>query len=752
MQKLIGRIGIVIFTILLLGCKFQGGTKMEPVDYVNPFMGGISHLLKPTYPTVHLPNSLLRVYPERNDVTDDVIPGLPVLLTSHRGAFAFGLSPFQGSADALRPVMHYSYDLERYTPYSWSVFLDEADIQVNLAVSHQSALYHFDFQKEGESNVVINTRNGALRFEGGAVQGHQELANNTRVFIYLVPDVSPVSVSAVDAGQITPGKVVNSGRNAALALHFDAQSVHLKYGVSFISEEQAAKNLMREITGFDREALEAQGRRIWNDALGKIAVEGGRVQDRTVFYTSLYRTYERPVNISEDGQYFSAFDGQVHNDEGIPHYTDDWIWDTYRATHPLKLITDPELEEHIIHSYLRMADQMEHFWMPTFPEVTGDGRKMNSNHGVAMVLDAWTKGVRGFDLEQAYLAAKLAITEKTLAPWSGMPAGELDDFYKEHGYIPALNEGEPETIPEVHGFERRQPVAVTLGTVYDEWCLGRIAEILGKSDEAAHFLERSWNYRILFHPETHFFHPKDSRGEWIMPFDYIYSGGQGARQFYSENNAWIYRWDVPHNVGDLVGLMGGAEAFAGELDRMYRTPMGRQKFTFYAQLPDHTGNVGMFSMANEPSLHIPYLYNYAQQPWKSQKRIRTLLDQWFRNDLMGVPGDEDGGGMSAFVVFSQLGFYPVTPGLPIYNIGSPVFERSKIEVAPGRYFEVVAHNAAPDHKYIQSATLNGVPWNQPWFSHTDLTDGGKLELAMGAKPNRLWGSAAESAPPSFQYP
>ncbi len=736
----------------MAGCQLQPTSQTEPVDYVNPFMGGISHLLKPTYPTVHLPNSMLRVYPERNDITDDVIPGLPVLLTSHRGAFAFALSPYQGSKEDLRPVLNYSYDLEKYTPYSWSVFLDEALIEVDLAVSHQSALYQFEFQKEGETHLVIQTRNGAIRFEDGAVKGYQDLANNTRVYLYLVPNTSPVSVSAVDADHLTSDQAENSGRNAAIALHFDTNQLRVKYGVSFISEEQASRNLKREIEEFDRHALETEGRRIWNETLGKIAVEGGSAADRAVFYTSLYRTCERPVSISEDGRYFSAFDGQVHDDEGIPNYTDDWIWDTYRATHPLKLITDPLLEEHIIHSYLRMASQMEHFWMPTFPEVTGDGRKMNSNHGVAMVLDAWTKGVQGFDLEKAYLAAKLAITEKTLAPWSGMPAGELDDFYKLHGYIPALHEGEPETIREVHGFERRQPVAVTLGTVYDEWCLGRIAEILGKQEEAAYFLERSWNYRKLFHPETHFFHPKDSRGEWIMPFDYIYSGGQGARQFYSENNAWIYRWDVPHNVGDLVGLMGGSEAFANELDRMFRTPMGRQKFTFYAQLPDHTGNVGMFSMANEPSLHIPYLYNYAQQPWKTQKRIRTLLEQWFRNDLMGVPGDEDGGGMSAFVVFSQLGFYPVTPGLPVYNIGSPVFARSKTEVAPGRYFEVVAHNAHPNHKYIQSARLNGVEWNKPWFSHSDLIKGGKLELVMGAKPNRMWGSAAESAPPSYRYP
>jgi predicted alpha-1,2-mannosidase len=187
------------------------------------------------------------------------------------------------------------------------------------------------------------------------------------------------------------------------------------------------------------------------------------------------------------------------------------------------------------------------------------------------------------------------------------------------------------------------------------------------------FLKRSYNYRNLFNAETAFFHPKDTAGNFIKPFDYRFSGGLGAREYYDENNGWTYRWDVQHNVSDLVRLMGGTERFAANLDATFREPLGKSKFNFYASLPDQTGNVGQFTMANEPSLHIPYLYNYAGQPWKTQKRIRQLLKCWFRDDLMGVPGDEDGGGMSAFVVFSSMGFYPVTPGSQSYNIGSPLF-------------------------------------------------------------------------------
>ena len=378
--------------------------------------------------------------------------------------------------------------------------------------------------------------------------------------------------------------------------------------------------------------------------------------------------------------------------------------------------------------------------------MTGDSRRMNSNHAVATVIDAWRKGVRGFDLEKAYEAARKGIEEKTLIPWSAAPSGWLDEFYKEHGYIPALKPGEKETVADVSPWEKRQPVAVTLGTAYDEWCLSQIAAELGKKEDAEYFLARSYNYRNLFNPETRFFHPKDKDGKFIEGVDYRYSGGLGARDYYDENNGYIYRWDVQHNIGDLVSLIGGNEVFTAALDSMFDTPLGMSKWQFYSFLPDHTGNVGMFSMANEPSLHIPYLYNYAGQPWKTQKRIRVLLDQWFRNDLMGVPGDEDGGGMSAFVVFSMMGFYPVTPGSPTYNIGSPVFSDVKIDLGDGNVFEIVADGATHDNKYVQSVTLNGEELSGPWFDHSRITAGGVLSLKMGPKANKKWGIG--NPPPS----
>ena len=742
----------VICAGLLLSCTTGKLTTMEktPVDYVNPYMGNISHLLVPTYPTIHLPNSMLRVYPERADYTGDKLNGLPLIVTSHRGSSAFNLSPFQGTQECISHVIRYNYDNEELTPYSYRVELDD-NIIASYALSHQSAIYQIEYTEPDFPNyLVFNSCNGALKVEENAVSGYQLLENNTRVYLYLETKQMPEQVGIWAQNCIIEGKKEAEGNNACVILSYGtgAQTLHLRYGVSFISEEQAKENLRRELKDYDVTALATKGRDIWNKELEKITVNGTSDDDKTVFYTSLYRCFERPVCISEGGRYYSAFDGKVHEDDGTPFYTDDWIWDTYRATHPLRVLIDDKIEVDVINSYIRMAEQMGDMWMPTFPEITGDSRRMNSNHAVATVIDGYIKGLRGFDLEKAYLACKKGIEEKTLIPWSGAPAGWLDDFYKKNGYIPALYPGEKETVANVNEYEKRQPIAVTLGTAYDQWCLSLIAAELGLEDEAAHYAKCGYNYRNVYNAETAFFHPKDKDGKFIEPFDYRYSGGMGARDYYGENNGWVYRWDVPHNVADLIGLMGGPDQFIRNLDQTFDEPLGKSKFEFYAQIPDHTGNVGQFSMANEPSLHIPYLYNYAGQPWKTQKRIRTLLHQWFRNDLMGLPGDEDGGGMSAFVVFSALGFYPVTPGMPAYNIGSPLFPYAKMTLSNGKVFEVEAQHCSARNKYIQSATLNGKEWNKPWFSHSDIENGGKLVLVMGDRANKQWAASLDNVPPS----
>lgn len=735
---------------MLSGCnggQSQSSNK-EPVDYVNPYIGNISHLLVPTFPTIQLPNSMLRVYPERADYTTELLNGLPLIVTNHRERSAFNLSPYQGTE--LRPIITYNYDNEHLTPYSYEVDLDDNRMKAEYALSHQSALYRITFEADKPAYIIVNSRNGSIHVGENFISGHQQLSDNTNVYVYIEPQEKPVSTGILNDGVIEASKDNAEGINACAAWRFadGTTTVNLRYGISFISEEQAEKNMRNELKDYNIKNLAKAGRQLWNETLGRIKVEGGTEDDKAVLYSSFYRTFERPICMSEaGGRYFSAFDGKVHDDNGTPFYNDDWIWDTYRAAHPLRTLIDQKKEEDIIASFLLMAEQMGTMWMPTFPEVTGDSRRMNSNHAVATIADALAKGLK-LDTAKAYEACRKGIEEKTLAPWSRAAAGWLDEFYRKNGYIPALRPDEKETDPNVHPFEKRQPVAVTLGTSYDQWCLSRIADALGKKDEAEYYLQCSYNYRNLFNQETGFFHPKDKEGNWITPFDYRYSGGMGAREYYGENNGWVYRWDVPHNVADLISLMGGKEQFVANLDQTFIEPLGRSKYAFYAQLPDHTGNVGQFSMANEPSLHIPYLYNYAGQPWKTQKRIRQMLKTWFRNDLMGIPGDEDGGGMTSFIVFSSLGFYPVTPGMPVYNIGSPLFTNAKITLSNGSVFEIKASNASEENKYIQSAILNGQKWEKAWFSHNDIKNGGKLILVMGNKPNKAWGNDANAVPPS----
>ncbi|MDD4637092.1 MAG: GH92 family glycosyl hydrolase [Bacteroidales bacterium] len=724
----------------------------SPVDYVNPYMGNISHLLVPTYPTVHLPNSIVRIYPERNDFTSDQVRGLPLVVTSHRGSSAFYLSPVAATTEPLTPVKSYSYDNEKITPYRYSVYLDEGHVHVDFAPSAQSAVYELTFDKESGNQLVVQTRNGKLESNGKGVSGYQVIDGDTKVYMYLEAEQTPVNTGALRNGKIEITSTSVEGENCAMVLGFYSKQVRLRYGISYISCEQAKLNLRREINTYSVNEIAQKGRDRWNEVLGKITVEGGDENDKVVFYTSLYRVYERMVNISEDGRYYSATDGKIHEDEGIPYFVDDWIWDTYRAAHPLRVLIDSEMEQAMITSYIRMAQHAPDGWMPTFPEIMGDTYRMNGNHAVAVVWDAYCKGLRGFDLQAAYKACKAAVMEKSLLPWTKTPATKLDAFYKEKGYFPALKPGEKESVKEVSGWEKRQPVAVTLGTCFDDYCLSQIAKELKNENDYHYFLKRSYNYRNLFNPETSFFHPKDADGRFIMPFDYRYSGGIGARDYYDENNGWLYRWDVQHNPADLIRLMGSPEKFVKNLDQTFREPLGKSKYDFFSQLPDHTGNVGQFSMANEPALHVPYLYIYAGQPWKTQKRIRQLLEQWFRNDLMGVPGDEDGGGMSAFVVFSSMGFYPVNPGSPNYVIGSPLFKKMKMKLSNGSVFEIEAKNCSANAKYIQSAILNGIVWNKAWFTHEDIIKGGKLVLVMGEKANENWASSMDNVPPSAELP
>lgn len=727
----------LILCLLLISCSQEKG---DPVSYVNPLIGNISHLLVPTYPTVHLPNSMLRFTPNRENFTSNQMQGLPLNLVSHRSGKVFNMSPFSGDpGDAIRKL-NFTYDDETVTPYSYSVVFDEEDVSVRFAPSEKSGFFTFKPGNKGEHGIILRTTgSGELASEKNTISGY-DTYDGIKTWLYLEFESEPGGVKAFEGGELSDRTSV-SGRRAGLLISFGNEGqdeLRIRYGISYISAEQARKNLIHDIPGWDFNLTLTEARKRWNDVLSTIVIEGGTEDQKTVFYTSLYRCFERMIDITEDGKYYSVWDNKVEDANDTSFYTDDWVWDTHLALHPLQVILNPGREDEKIASYIRMARQSG--WMPTFPTVTGDNHAMNGNHSVAVILDAWNKGIRNFDLEEAYDHLKNTILNETRLPWVKDSATWLDRFYDEKGYYPALQKGEQETCLKVHQFEKRQAVAITLASSYDDWCMAQIAHELGKEADYEFFMKRSLNYRNLFKKDTGFYHPKDSSGNWIEPFDYRFDGGMGARDYYDENNGWTYIWQPYHAFDDLMEMMGGKEKFDNKLDQLFSEGLGKSKWQYYSTLPDATGNVGQFVMGNEPSMHIAYLYNLAGKPWKTQKRVRMLMDAWFRNDLMGIPGDEDGGGLSAFYVFSAMGFYPITPGIPEYQIGSPLFNKIKVHLDNGKTFSVVAKNNSRENKYIQSARLNGKELTSPVISHSDIVNGGTLVLEMGGRPGSNWGS------------
>ena len=774
----------LLFFLISCGLNRSPLTNLEAVD---PTIGNVGILLQPTRPAVQLPNQMVRFFPIRTDYIDDQISYFPLTISSHRNKELFGVMPYSGepTASTWSTRQTYDHDLEITRPYYYSTFFVDSNIRTEFTPGAKSGYFRFSFPGKGEKFLALRVVNGGSwamgRRKTGRLgdlgtgrlgdketgrlgdlgtgtsgRGDEEKGKNTifagveefqgmKAFVY--GEVNQAGQAGkLDISQFDPRRNETSTKPGAW-IRFGADSpamIELKYAISFISPEQAKANLAAEIPGWDFEALKNDAEQKWSKVLGQIQVKGGTERQRRTFYTSLYRQYERMININEHGNYYSAYDHQVHATTR-DFFVDDWMWDTFLAMHPLRSILHPQLEGDMLQSYVTMYEQSG--WVPQFPLLYKDDPAMNGFHSTISLLDGYRRGIRNFDVPKAYEGMLKNATQATMLPWRNGTRCILDTFYREKGFYPALWPGQTETVKAVHGFEKRQSVAITLGHSYDDWALSEMAGELKKPEEAAYYRRQSLNYRNLYRPDKKLMWPKDSAGNWIN-IDPKFDGGPGGRDYYDENNAYTYAWQAQHDLHGLIGLMGGREAFTANLDQLFREPLDHSKYAFYAKFPDATGNVGQYSMGNEPSFFIPYLYNYSGEPWKTQKRIRFLLDVWFKDNIFGIPGDEDGGGMTAFVVFSSMGFYPVTPGLPIYNIGSPLFEEVKISLENGNTFTIKAPGCSVKNKYIQSARLNGQPLNKPWFTHEELMGGAVLELTMGAYPNKEWGARVADAPPS----
>lgn len=657
--------------------------------------------------------------------------------------FAAGISGFQiGPVEIMadrqesgkRFFSAFDHALETAAPHCYKVLLEDSDIVLECTPGSFCGCFRFEIPAQSTPAVrlKVNGEAAAVSANQRSVSGKGIVGksdDSEGIFAYFYAEFSE-DFASVDMSEETEK---SQTAECLFTTSNAAKRIDLKVAVSYISEEMAYKNFQSEeqIT-FEKCAEESEN--IWNGLLGKIEVEGEDSKKRS-FYTALCRSFLRMVDITEsDGRYYSAFDRQVHVCGGRHFYTIDNMWDTYRSMHPLQLLLEPSRQGEMVDSYIRMYEQGG--VLPQFPGIEGEQPVMLGNHTAAMALDTYAKGVRNFELSGIYEAAKYNALHETMLPWVNGQNCELDEFYHKNGYYPALQEGEEETVQEVHQRERRQAVTVTLEHSYDDWCIAQMAGELGYKEDYRFFMERSRNYTNLYNAQTGFMSPKSADGKWVENFNPKFGGGAGGRDYFAECNALIFSFHVQHDINHLIELAGGERQFEEKLDNLFADVFCGHKFSFLSQFPDSTGLVGQFCMGNEPAFHIPYLYNYVNAPWKTQKILRQIMDVWFQDTPTGLCGDEDNGAMSSWYVFSAMGFYPVCPGKNRYDMGTPLFSNIKIHLENGRQLEIIAENVSAVNKYIREIRINGQKSTKPYFDFSDIKDGGTIVLEMAERPQK----------------
>ena len=687
-----GNIVGVVVTAVLCSRIFPGTCEQakEPADYVAPNIGGIGQLLTATVPFVQYPHGMARLAPVTTPGISDRyladkifgFPAGPALLMPSVGPA--GASPDDYASE-------YDHDFEISTPYYYEADLLTWGIKAEFTASQEAAFYRFTFPANKHSHFILSlAKEGNLVVFGNSTVGGSErvdpqigkaseVEQETRAYFFAEFSTPFGSWQTFADGKATHSTKMSGDRIAFVsdAVTAPGEQISVRVGLSYISVEQAHRNLEREIPAWDFNGVKAKARAVWNHALGAIRIEGGNERQRTIFYTALYRSLGRMTDITEDGRYFSGYDHSVHEASGHDFYVDDGTWDTYRSLHPLQLLLDAHRQEDMVRSYLRMYEQSG--WLPSFPSVAGEQTVMIGHHAAEVILDTFAKGYRDFDVEEAYAALRKNATEATMIPWSRGPLTSIDHVYFDKGFFPALAWGEKETVPEV-GWERRQAVSVTIENSYDDWTVAQLARALGKQQDATYFTKLADNYQNVFDPAIDFMAPRSADGGWVEHFDPKLGGGLGGRDYFTEVDSWIYTFGVQHDIAGLIRLFGGRERFNAKLDQLFVEQYGGAKYEFLRQFADATGLIGLYAQGNEPSFHIPYLYDFSGQPWKTQQRVRQIMDVWYGDGPLGIPGDDDGGAMSSWYVLSAMGFYPVCPGSPVYEIGSPLFARATIRM------------------------------------------------------------------------
>ena len=599
--------------------------------------------------------------------------------------------------------------------------LDDEGITAEMTCTKRAAIHRYSYPENAKKHRILLDLSQAILYTGkGEFDGEVKLVGDRALEGYARTTAWGEHKTWFFMEFNEPIKFEGKGKKGALidVLGDPKKPVLVKLGISYVSEKNARENLQAEIPGWDFDGVKADARKEWNQKLSKLAVEGGTPDQRVNFHTAHYHALFHPQLASDVNGEYRGLDGKVHKTSGHNHYTVLSTWDTFRAAHPLYTLIEPELQLDVIKTII--DDYKDSGWGPRWKLACKEVFCMPGTWCDIIIPDAYIKGIRDFDTQAAWeLIEKNATVE-------GRRVKVAD--YETLGYVPY-----PTYINVTH----------TMESAYLDFSVARFAEALGKNDKAAKFDARSLHYRNLWDSNTGFFRGKDKKGNWSYPdnFDPLTYTGKGNND-YCEGNAWQWLWHVMHDTQGLAELMGGEAGFRKKLDEFFVTQGGDA-----GGHHDGAKDFGQYWHGNEPDQHAVYCYNYAGQPAKTAALVRDVLEKEYRNDTWGISGNEDAGQMSAWYLFSALGFYPYLHSVPEYTIGTPLFDKATLNL-PGGKVVITAKNNSAENKYIQSMTINGKPWDNNWLPHSALQGDSTIEFVMGPKPSD-WGTSPQSRPYSL---
>ncbi len=625
-------------------------------------------------------------------------------------------------------------------PGYYSVILRSYDIRAELSATERAGIHKYTFPK-AHSHFILDLFHSYGVTPGAVMWSELRAKSNDtiiggrstagwakgRQIFFAMKFSKPFGEFEIfsDDNSLGPQVLEAKGTNLKCVMRYQTspgEVVYVKTGISGVSAEGALNNLETEIPGWGFNEVQRKAKELWHRELSRIRIETDNRKYKEIFYTALYHTLLAPTLFDDaDGQY-RGMDGEIHRlPNGFHNYSTFSLWDTYRACHPLYTLFQGHRVPDFVNCLIRMANESPD-GMPVWPLQGKETGTMTGYHSAAVIAEAHVKGFPGLDLARAYPPMK---KRAMVDDYRGLR------FYRKLGYIPADKEEES--------------VSKTLEYVYDDWAVAHVARAVGATEDSRLLFERSKNYRNVFDPKTHFIRARLENGDWAEPFDPRGMGHSTQWRDYTEANSWETTFGVQHDVRGYIELFGGRQAFAERLDELFNQSSELPPDA----PPDIAGLVGQYAHGNEPCHHIAYLYAYAGAAYKTQGRVRQLLETMYDNQPDGLEGNEDCGQMSAWYVISALGFYSVDPVSGNYVFGTPLFDRATIELENGKALVLETRRKTPEDKYIQSIAFNGNPYRKVWFRHADITNGATITFNLGSQPNQQLGSDEHAAPASL---